>query len=430
MPQRIKYRTDYTSLQQAFDSLLPQDTLFLNLNETLTSTVYLRQRQVTIFGRGAVIQKGSGLAWDAPLIEINNDPIPPGTQKQIVNDVVIDGIRFENSVESLGTGSSRAIRLKETLASGLYHIKLQNVTIDNFQIGVLMEDAFDVVVDNCQILNCGIAMRPELVQNGVGGIKVTGGFFIKNSYGISVDDAGPSNVYRGQIALFGVTFGHDRTGTTSGNISVYVAKPIGGIFVFGCHFEDVTNVIYFAEQFPDNTSAEPMVVSVVGSDFFGVKGDYAIDTRNAKPHVDASCIIGNYNWRSGSPTKNLTAIPQIDTDGRGGLLIAANSLTAYPSAESTAVQQNSNQIYPLPIFSNMNRPAASAVPKGTAIFNITTNRLNISDGSNWRDANGNIVWASKEVMPKRETALITMPVLSSQTDEFMSPAQIGSPLVK
>jgi len=393
MPARIKYRSDYASLQAAFNDLQPQDTLFLNVDETLTQTVYLRQRQVTIFGRGAAIQKGAGLASNQPLIQIDNDPIPPGTQKQIVNDVVIDGVRFFNNVESLGSGTSIAVRLKETLASGLYHIRLQNITIDNFDRGILMEDAYDIVIDNCQIQNCTVAIRPEFVQNGVGGIKVSGGFFIKNSYGVSIDDAGSPNVYRGQIALFGATFGHNRTGTTWGNISVYVGKPIQGIFIFGCHFEDVTNVVYFGDSFPNPAIPEVMVVSVVASDFFGVKGDYAVDTRNAKPHVDASCIIGNYNYRSASdgPTKNLAAIPQIDTGGRGGLLIAANSLTAYPSPEATAVQQDANQVYPLPLFASGNRPAPSTVPKGTAIFNTSTNKINISDGSNWRDANGNIV---------------------------------------
>jgi hypothetical protein len=356
------------------------------MDETLTQTVYLRQRQVTIFGRGAVIHKGSGLAFNQPLIQIDNDPLNP----KIINDVVIDGIRFVNSVESIGSGTSIALGLKETLASSLYHIKLQNITVDNFDKGVLLEDAFDVVIDNCQISNCAAAIRPEFVQNGVGQIKVFGGFLIKNSFGISIDGGSTSNVYRGQVMVFGASFGHDRTGTTTGNISVYVGKPIGGIFLFGNHFEDVTNVVYFADAFPINTSTEPMVVAVLANDFFGVKGDYAVDTRNAKPHVDASCIVGNYNYRSGNPTKNLAAIPQIDTDGRGGLLIAGNSLTAYPSAESTALQQNSNQVYPLPIFGSTNRPAANAVPKGTAIFNSSTNQLNISDGTNWRKADGTI----------------------------------------
>ncbi|MCI0708306.1 MAG: hypothetical protein L0Y80_12580 [Ignavibacteriae bacterium] len=106
-----KYATeelDPDDLQEIFDDLERGVILFLNRDYTLNSTVYLRQRQITILGRGTVIKKGSSLSSSAPLIEINND-IPDNTsQKQIVNDVVIDGIRFINDVESIGSGLSQA----------------------------------------------------------------------------------------------------------------------------------------------------------------------------------------------------------------------------------------------------------------------------------------------------------------------------------
>lgn len=388
MPQRIKYSTDHPTwtLQQIFDDLQPLDTLILNQDYTLHSTAFLRQRQVTILGRGAVIKKGSGLGATQPVIQIDND----NPNDYIVNNVVIDGIRFVNDVQGIGSGTSHAIRLRDTLTTGggVYHIRLQNLGIDNFSFGVLMEDAFDIVVDNCEIQNCTAAIRQEFVQHGVGGLKIFGGFFIKNSYGISIDNSGGSLVYQGNIMLFGTTFGHDRPGQSS-NISICVFKPIGGIYILGCQFEDVNNVVYFADNFPNNTSAEPMVITAVANHFFNIKGDYAIDTRNAKPHIDASSIIGNYNYRYNNPTKNLAAIPQIDTGSRGGLLMAGNALTNYPS-EATAVQQNTYQVFPLPIFDGANRPVANSVARGTAIFNSYTNKINISNGSQWRDAMGNL----------------------------------------
>lgn len=42
-------------------------------------------------------------------------------------------------------------------------------------------------------------------------------------------------------------------------------------------------------------------------------------------------------------------------------------------------------------FTNATRPVASTVPAGFAIWNIDDRTINISDGTNWRDPNGELV---------------------------------------
>ena len=45
---------------------------------------------------------------------------------------------------------------------------------------------------------------------------------------------------------------------------------------------------------------------------------------------------------------------------------------------------------PLPTYTNDDRPDASTVTIGLAIWNLDDNAPNYSDGENWRDAQGHI----------------------------------------
>ena len=45
---------------------------------------------------------------------------------------------------------------------------------------------------------------------------------------------------------------------------------------------------------------------------------------------------------------------------------------------------------PPPVYTNATRPAASSVDEGGMIYNSDDNAPNFSDGTNWRDAAGNI----------------------------------------
>lgn len=45
---------------------------------------------------------------------------------------------------------------------------------------------------------------------------------------------------------------------------------------------------------------------------------------------------------------------------------------------------------PAPSYAAADRPDASTVPVGTEIFNLADNVPNWSDGTNWRDAQGNL----------------------------------------
>jgi len=76
----------------------------------------------------------------------------------------------------------------------------------------------------------------------------------------------------------------------------------------------------------------------------------------------------------------------------GGNTQNANISQTYPATgyiEHTP--GNNKNAYRVSAFTLALRPSANSVPVGTTIFNNTTKKLNVSDGSQWRDANGNIV---------------------------------------
>jgi hypothetical protein len=378
---------DATELQTLFDGLNSGDMLILNKDYELDQTVILSQRNITVVGRGCEVRRKNS-SWLSPgtaLIEI----IPGGSAD--TNDIVIDGLRIIDMVSPEGTGDFTGIHLSDSGdPGGVYHVKLSNLNLSNFGYGVRLEDVFDIVLDNCQISKCNVAIRSEYADSGVGQIKIFGGFFIYNTYGISIDQSG-SGLYQGQVMVFGASFGHKRNpDVDTYNFGIFVGKPIGGIFLFGNHFEDVSNVLMFPPPFA-NTSSEPMVVSAIGNSFFGITGECALDMEYAKPEIDAVAVLGNYNWHSGgtASTTKLARIRSIDPAGQGGVIMAGNALTQFPTFDDLTFQETNAQVYPLPVFSysEMERPAANTVPKGTAILyinNLDQTELNVSDGTNWK----------------------------------------------
>lgn len=374
--------TDSQRLQAAFNALNEKGTLYIDRDYELDQTVNIKQRRITVLGRGGTIKRASGASSTLVLFLIDN------TTHQIVNNIVIDGLSFTNPTPSPGTGAGTAIQLQQDANSYLYHIRLQNISINNFDVAIKIVDSFDIVIDNCEIETCNIAIKTEFSNDGVGQIKLFGGYYINNNYGVHIDNpSGSYAVYQGQIMAFGTTFGHRRPGSST-SIAVYVAKPIGGVFLYGCHIEDMNNVIYFADNFPNNTANEPMVVSLFGSSVFNISGDYVIDTRNAEPYMGGVSIVGNYNWRSAG-TPELSAIPKIESNGRGSVISAGNSLSSYPNISNMSYTESSSPILPLPSFVSNNRPSAGSVPKGYTIYNESTNKINVSDGSsNWYNADG------------------------------------------
>ena len=81
-------------------------------------------------------------------------------------------------------------------------------------------------------------------------------------------------------------------------------------------------------------------------------------------------------------------LSDLDKDEQLKSLVTANSVTlAYTAETNDAVQVGYEKNM---VFTNSSRPLATAVKSGTMIFNSTDEAPNFSDGTNWRDAAGNL----------------------------------------
>lgn len=82
------------------------------------------------------------------------------------------------------------------------------------------------------------------------------------------------------------------------------------------------------------------------------------------------------------------------THGSITIPLSANGLLSFASgviAKFVASGVITAQLYiQLANFTNTNRPSASSYPIGSSIWNTSDNSPNYSDGTNWRDAMGNI----------------------------------------
>jgi len=429
MPGTIKYSsaygTDTAGLQAAFNDLKVGDTLYIDWDYVLTSTVTFdthvtfppaSRYWIKIVGLGEIRPQTNGMTC----IQFKH------TQDTLVHSRVLEGLRIVNPVAE-GTGLGMAIDLASETQSieptnGLYHVRLKDCYIDNFLYGVRLLDAFDIVIDNCHIKGCEAAVRSELFKKGVGQLKIIGGYMPKNRYGLSIDQVdvgpdGPGHGGQGQFSVFGCTFTHRRIASPHGQIAVYVGKPFSGIYLFGNSFEDVANAVYIDPAIPEYPDEPPMVLAAVGNSFLNMDYDPAqgpgwwIDTRYASgaaghPSMGAVAVVGNTASHNGGTRENLPPMPalvniaKVLDNGKGGVLLAGNAFNPYPPFEPSIPnnaypKEKSSQFYPLPAYTNT-KPSAATLPPGFAIYYTSTNapiinKILTSDGTNWRDANGNIV---------------------------------------
>lgn len=401
----VKYASDYDDLNMAFSDLQEGDILFVNKPSTgdwytLTSTAEITQRNVQIIGMGGRIRPSSN-GSPSPLIRIKN--ISTGNnRRKLLTNILISGLQLENGA-TIGSGTGYGIEILNdpSVKEGLvWHVKFDDLYIENFEHGIRIVGAFDVTLDNCSISECLIGLRLEVNDPNrvVGQIRLFGGFFVRNSYHIALDKSenGPSDVFFGQLQLFGSTFGHQRTDGTLGPDAVIVNKWTQAILAFGCHFEELAHGIHFASGVPSSppfSSLSQMSISVIGSTFHLMTVPGAgIDTNGTNAELASLVSLGN-NYGPNDNTSQFYNAPRFSQ----GVLIAGNTQNLtysqnYPTAGLIQHTPASNKgAYRVSPFSTSARPAANAVPIGTVIFNTTTNKLDVSDGTNWRDANGTIV---------------------------------------
>ncbi|QOR71539.1 right-handed parallel beta-helix repeat-containing protein [Ruania alkalisoli] len=135
-------------------------------------------------------------------------------------------------------------------------------------------------------------------------------------------------------------------------------------------------------------------LTVLGNGVHNPGSEYYIDGVTPIPD-DATYRnvgIGAFAPAAGSSTNTTIMTNQI-TDSRGGVM-TYGIIPRQPSTGMIAgnviegAAQTTPEGFPAPTHSSASRPAASAFPPGSSIFDTTTNSPLWSDGSTWRDASG------------------------------------------
>jgi hypothetical protein len=246
----VKYFSDpqYSdSLQAAFDDLHEGDILYLDKSCELNDTVRLSQRNVQIIGAEGLESGGAEATYTirpksdgvaSPLIQIiNQSPAVPS-----LTNIILSRVRLRNA-EGMGEGSGTgtAIQIVNDPASGgaIWHLKFEDVDIENFEIGLNIQDAFDIVISNCQISGC----KEEMVFDSTdlrmvpGQIKLINGFCVKNNTHIKVK--GATGATFDKILGFGWSCGHERGNIPVKATAISSSIAMNGIILFGCHLEDL-----------------------------------------------------------------------------------------------------------------------------------------------------------------------------------------------
>jgi hypothetical protein len=92
---------------------------------------------------------------------------------------------------------------------------------------------------------------------------------------------------------------------------------------------------------------------------------------------------------AGESVQTHRTVGDLDGDQVLKALVAAGTITL-AFAEETGDDSALGFDNVLVNYSNAARPAATAVPIYTAIYNTDDNFVNVSDGTNWRDPAGNV----------------------------------------
>lgn len=440
----------------------------------INQTAEITQRNVQIIGMGGTIIPNPA-TLPSPLIRIRNTYEPTATgynnrrayiENVILRDLVLDnitpggndrnkGLNNEGwypdvsgiEIQDLNGGFVDANGIRRgaledpngvRIPGEVTNVRLENVRVHNFDRGIRVIRAYDLVFDNLSVGSCHVGVRIEADNDATGQIRFFGGRMVGNNYHISVDSS-PETLQRtnqswGQIQLFGVSIGHSRNYERDENgtelrdrfnnpipvrsEAIFIGQWLAGIFVYGCHFEDVSHVVIAADQVPP-CDENPMAITFVGNSIFNIR-ETVFDTNQTPAYVGSLVSVGNqmgtntftFNGSDRHPAQ-IYNVPRISQ----GMLIAGNTQAPSPAPvnlpltglyEHTPIKpslngletQNCNNAYRVSVFHGLlnngdNRPDPQLMPEGTVIFNRSTRRLNVVGvGPNnihqWYDANGNL----------------------------------------
>ncbi len=334
----------------------------------------------------------------SPLVRIKNISNGQGGNRQeMLLNVVVSGLRIENDKAATGSGSGIAIEVLDDYQNvpngGVWHIKLEDLYIENFGYGVKITNAYDIVLNNLSVGQCLVGLRCEVndTHRIVGLVRLYGGEFLNNSYHVSLD--GVTGTQFGQLQAFGCCCASQRTNGTQGPEGISINKWTQGILLFGCHFEDLNHGIIYSSGVTEPPGTHSLMsIAAMGCTFHLMRVPGAgIDTNSTSAQIASTASVGN-NYGPSTNTSQFYNTPRASQ----GVMIGGNTQNANyaqtypPTGYVEHSPANNKNAYRVSAFTTSSRPSASAIPVGTIIFNTSTNKINISDGANWRDANGNL----------------------------------------
>ena len=355
---KIKKATDYDSLQSAVNSLSVGETLNVNQDYKLNSTLTITKGGIKLTGQGVITSTSN------PVVSVNN------TTNPYMNDIVIEGIKVINP-NSWGMGKGVGIQISDTGQGDIWHLVLRDVEVQNFDIGISIQNAFDVVLENLDVSQCDVGLKLYSDGGKMGGqVKVFGGMFLNNNTHISIGNFG-------EISLFGFSCGSSRQGSTQKAKGIDMWYASKGVFSYGGHYEDLMYGFYLEPRIFVNTGVW------VGNTFESL--DTGINLSNGS--ANTITLMGNALYSS-----NALFLPPNEGYLNQGLALIGNTLgnSVYP--QKIGVQEIISSIahsgLKIPAYPTSERPTAYTVPPGFTIFNTDTKRLNISDGSVWYHPDG------------------------------------------
>ncbi|KXK56975.1 MAG: hypothetical protein IPM61_16075 [Chlorobi bacterium] len=505
-PGAVIHEKNLPSLELAFADLQEGDILFINRFEypeiesdgktlsasdpirggyyIINQTAEITQRNVQIIGMGGTIIPSPD-TLPSPLIRIRNAYIPTSTgynnrrayiENVILRDLVLDNITTGGRDRNKGTHNegwypdisgieiqdlnggfldkdgNRVGALEDPsgkrIPGDVTNVRLENVRLHNFNRGVRIIRAYDIILDNLTVGNCHVGVRIEADNDATGQIRFFGGRMVGNNYHISIDSS-PETLERtdqswGQIQLFGVSMGHSRNNEVDErgielrdrfnnpipvrSEGIFIGQWLAGIFVYGCHFEDLSHVLIVGDQVPQ-CDENPMAITFVGNSIFNIR-DAVFDTNQTQAYVGSLVSVGNQMgtdkfdfYQSDRHPAQIYNVPRISQ----GMLIAGNTQAPSPapvnlpltglyehlpiapnpkprtdnsSGDIPLETQNCNNAYRVSVFKGVenridHRPNPNLMPEGTLIFNSTTNKLNVVgryfDGAHrWLEADGKL----------------------------------------
>ena len=401
----VKYASEYPTLPDAFDDLCEGDILFVNRPGVqdeegcgddwyeIDRPCVILPRNVHIIGRGGRIRQADPINNPvSPLLHITNSTNSADTRELWQEGVIVQGLRFDEGQRTEKGKVAVLVEGRKATDGTQGHttqVHLIDLFIDGFdEYGIQIKNTWDIQIDNPLIFRCAAGIRIEKTVsetgNGVGQIRVFGGYIDQCRWCINIDETNQQQATFGQLNCFGTTFGYPSVEDPN-NGGIYVGMRPEMIAVYGCHFEALNHGIIFAANVPNHAQTDiDSVITVIGCTFISMQTPGAlIDT--AQSDTAAITCVGNYlgpRSAGACPTFNCPTVYQ-------GMLVAGNNKPG--SGPMAWPDQGLYENLPGPLstgenafrVSAFNAAPAGPYADGTIIFDKSVSKLKVWQTGAW-----------------------------------------------